>query len=70
VIKSDKKLFSERWQKRLLSDPNMQDPNMHPWLHVRDVHKLLPGWRTSSIVEIYCRRLKIKADNLYAWLDK
>ncbi len=70
VIKSDKKLFSERWQKRLLSDPNMCDPNMHPWLHVRDVHKLLPAWRTSAVIEIYCRRLKIKANTLYRRLNK
>lgn len=64
-INVERKLFFKRWHKRLGSDPMLDDPYMHPWLHVGDVHQLLPNWHNSAFIEIYCRRVKLKAKKLF-----
>ena len=63
-INNERKLFFERWHKKLRSDPMFYDPDIHPWLHVGDVHQLLPNLYNSIFIEIYCRRLKLKANRL------
>jgi len=69
-INNERRLFLERWHKKLKSDPVLDDPDIHPWLHINDVHKLLPNWYNSASIEIYCRRLKFKAIKLFAELKK
>ena len=67
-INVERKLFFKRWHKRLRSDLMLDDPDMHPWLHVGDVHQLLPNWHNSAFIEIYCRRVKLKANKLFSEL--
>jgi GT2 family glycosyltransferase len=69
-INNERGLFFERWQKKLKSNPVLDDPDMHPWLHIDDVHQLLPNWYNSTFIEIYCRRLKLKASKLFMELRK
>lgn len=67
-INNERKLFFERWHKKLRSDPLFYDPDIHPWLHVGDVHQLLPNLYNSIFIGIYCRRLKLKANGLFVEL--
>ena len=69
-INNERGLFFERWHKKLKSDPVLDDPDIHPWLHINDVHKLLPNWYNSAFIEIYCRRLKLTAIKLFVELKK
>ena len=69
-ITNERRLFLERWHKKLKSDLVLDDPDIHPWLHINDVHQLLPNWYNSTFIEIYCRRLKLKASKLFVELRK
>jgi GT2 family glycosyltransferase len=69
-ITNERRLFLERWHKKLKSDPVLDDPDIHPWLHINDAHKLLPNWYNSICIEIYCKRVKLKASKLFMELRK
>ncbi|MFS6819078.1 glycosyltransferase [Synechococcus lacustris Tous-12m] len=69
-INNERGLFFERWHKKLKSDLVLDDPDIHPWLHINDVHQLLPNWYNSAFIEIHCRRLKLKSSKLFMELRK